>query len=387
MITRFKIGDWAGRGSGMRREIVTRLAKVMSESGLDAVILVSPENFAYVAGFVVPSQSLMRWRHAAYIVTASGQCSILVVDMEETTTRSKANGVAVHAWAEFTDRPMAALASLISSMGLAGGRLGIEFDYLPAGAFRELAANLAGASFAPADEMLVRLRQIKTAAEVDHMRLLSRIADRAIRDALTEAAVGTTEMQIAGALTRSIFEQGAENFKLLIVATGERSVFPNVGPTQRQLRVGDICRVEIFSVINGYHAGVCRTARVGQAPAHAQDIWRNLVECKYLTLEMMKPGASSRAIYQAFIAHLGKLKLPPISFLGHGIGLHLHEKPYLGPYSDVALEAGMVLGFEPLVYNTGYGFGMQNKDMVTITENGHELLSDVTNTDDLIEIH
>jgi Xaa-Pro aminopeptidase len=66
--------------------------------------------------------------------------------------------------------------------------------------------------------------------------------------------------------------------------------------------------------------------------------------------------------------------------------LHLHEKPYLGPYSDVALEPGMVLGFEPLVYNTGYGFGMQNKDMVTITENGHELLSDVTNTDNLIEI-
>jgi Xaa-Pro dipeptidase len=370
----------------MQREIVTRLAKTMSAFGLDAVVLVSPENFAYVAGFVVPSQSLMRWRHAAYIVTASGQCSILIVDMEEATTRAKADGVEVRAWAEFSDRPMAVLGSLLSDMGLAGARIGIEFDYLPAGAFRELTAILAKATLEPADEMLARLRQIKTPAEVEHMRRLSRIADRAIRDALLQSTVGTTELQIAASLTRSIFEQGADNFKLLIVATGERSVFPNVGPTRRQLQAGDICRVEIFSVINGYHAGVCRTARVGPPPAHAEAIWRNLIECKYLTLDMIKPGASSRAIYQAFIRHLSKLKLPPISFLGHGIGLHLHEKPYLGPYSDVALEAGMVLGFEPLVYNTGYGFGMQNKDMVTVTENGYGLLSDVTDTDDLIEI-
>jgi Xaa-Pro dipeptidase len=371
----------------MRGEIATRLTNALAASGLDAVVAVSPENFAYVSGFVVPSQSLMRWRHAAYVVTASGRCAILVVDMEETTTRAKADGVEVRAWGEFTDKPMAVLATLLSDLGLGGARIGLEFDYLPAGAYRELTARLPQATFDPADEMLARLRQIKTATEIELMRRLSRIADRAIGDALANATVGTTEMEIAADLTRGIFEQGAENFKLLIVATGERSVFPNVGPTQRRLRHGDICRVEIFAVTNGYHAGVCRTARVGPPPAHAEDIWRNLIECKYLTLEMMKPGASSRAIYEAFIRHLDKLKLPPISFLGHGIGLHLHEKPYLGPYSDVPLEAGMVLGFEPLVYNTGYGFGMQNKDVVAITEGGSSLLSDVTNTDNLIEIH
>lgn len=371
----------------MRLEIISRLVGKMSEAGLDAVVVVSPENFAYVAGFEVPSQSLMRWRHAACVVTASGQCAMLVVDMEETTTRAKADGVEVHAWHEFTENPMDVLANVLVNLGLAQARIGIEFAYLPAGAFRDLAANLATARFDPADELLARMRQIKTPAEIDHMRRLSRIADRAIRDALLGATVGTTELEIAATLTRGIFEQGAENFKLLIVATGERSVFPNVGPTQRQLRNGDICRVEIFSMINGYHAGVCRTARVGPPPPHAEAIWRNLVECKYLTLEMMRPGASSRAIYGAFTRHLGKLGLPPISFLGHGIGLHLHEKPYLGPHSDVPLEAGMVLGFEPLVYNTGYGFGMQNKDVVAITEDGCSLLSDVTNTDELIAIH
>jgi Xaa-Pro dipeptidase len=370
----------------MRSEIVRRLANAMAAQGLDAVVALSPENFAYVSGFVVPSQSLMRWRNAAYVVTASGRCSILVVDMEESTTRAKAGGVEVRSWGEFTDKPMTVLAAMLSDLGLAGARIGTEFDYLPVGAFRDLTAALPKAAFQPADELLGRLRQIKTPSEVDHLRQLSRIADRSIRDALSGVRAGSTEMDIAAALTRGIFEQGAENFKLLIVATGERSVFPNAGPTQRKLQPGDICRVEIFSVINGYHAGVCRTARVGAAPAHAEEIWRNLVECKYLTLEMIKPGASSRAIYEAFIGHLGKLKLPPIKFVGHGIGLHLHEKPYLGPHSDVPLEEGMVLGIEPLVYNTGYGFGMQNKDMVAVTANGCSLLSDVTYTDQLIEI-
>jgi Xaa-Pro dipeptidase len=78
------------------------------------------------------------------------------------------------------------------------------------------------------------------------------------------------------------------------------------------------------------------------------------------------------------------LKLPRISFVGHGIGLFLHEDPYLGGGEDISLEAGMVLGIEPLIYQTGHGFGMQNKDMVLLTDTGCELLSDCADTDKLI---
>jgi len=170
------------------------------------------------------------------------------------------------------------------------------------------------------------------------------------------------------------------------VATGERSVFPNVGPTARVLQHGDVCRVEIFPIIGGYHAGVCRTAAVGAPPPHAERIWATLTACKYLLLDAIKPGASSRAIYELYLAKVGELGLPPISFIGHGIGLHLHEDPYLGPTDDRALEAGMVLGIEPLIYETGFGFGMQNKDMVLVTSNGCELLSDYLDTDKLLVV-
>jgi Xaa-Pro dipeptidase len=371
----------------MRPETIPRLQALMRERGYDAVVAVSPENFAYLSGFVVPSQPLMRWRHAACVVGADGRCAIMVVDMEESTVRARAAGAEVRSWGEFRDRPMSVLARLLADLGLSSARIGTEFDYLPAGAFAELQRNLPQAELCAAEEALARLRQIKTPEETAHMRALARIADRAIHDSLSSVAAGSSEMDIAAGLTRGIFELGAESFKLMIVATGERSVYPNVGPTARKLREGDVCRVEIFAMGGGYHAGVCRTAYVQRMPPQAERIWQNLVECKYLVMDMIRPGASSRAIYEAFIAHLGKLKLPPINFVGHGIGLHLHEKPYLDASSDVPLEAGMVLGIEPLVYNTGYGFGMQNKDIVAVTEAGCELLSDYTNTDRLFPIN
>lgn len=368
------------------RNNIERQQHAMAEHGLDALVAISPENFAWTAGFVVPSQPLMRWRHAMCAVTAGGETGLVCVDMEETTVRGRAGGEKLRVWGEFTDDPMQALAATLSDLGVADGRIGLEFAYLPAGDYERLKALLPKATFEAADALFDRLRQIKSADEIDLLRRLSRISDSAIAGSFAAVAAGSTEMDIAGALTRGVYSAGAEQFKLMIVATGPRSELPNVGPTERVLAAGDICRVEIFSMIGGYHAGVCRTAAVGAPPAEAERIWANLVECKYLVLDMIKPGASARAVYEAFLGKFGELGLPPISFVGHGIGLHLHEEPYLGKYDDYELEAGMVLGIEPLVYQTGHGFGLQLKDMVAVTGSGAELLSDVTDTDALYVI-
>lgn len=375
----------------MREEIVAKQIKAMADNGLDAIICSSPENFAYTTGFVVPSQPLIRHRHAMTIVTADGGTALFGVDMEASTIRRRLPDVPTRIWAEFSDDPMLVLADQLSQLGLTKARIGLEMDYLPAGDFSRLVAAMPEARFERAEAILARLRQIKTAEEIALLRRLSRIADRAITDTLAVVDEGDSEMDIAGHLTRNVYALGADHFKLLIVATGERSVLPNVGPSERILKRGDVCRVEIFSVINGYQAGVCRTAVVGEAPPMADEIWAHLVECKYEIMEKVKPGASCREIYDAFIAKLAKMNLPPISFVGHGIGLHLHEDPYLGltpvlgrPGSDAVLEENMVLGFEPLCYDTGYGFGMQNKDMLLVTASGSELLSDYADTDRLI---
>ena len=377
----------------MREEILSRQAAAMREQGIDAIVSCSPDNFSYAAGFVVPSQPLLRHRHAMAVVSADAALNLFVVDMEESTVVREAPGVPLTIWKEFSDDAMSVLATMLGGLGLSGGRIGIEMDYLPAGDFARLSAALPGVTFVPAEHLLSRLRQIKTPGEVALLRRLARIADQAIGDTLSALKPGDTELDIAAHLTRNIYELGAEHFKLLITATGERSQLPNVGPTDRKLVRGDVCRVEIFSVIGGYQAGVCRTAYVEEPPPMAEEVWQVMVDCKYRLLDIAKPGADCLEIYNDFVGRLKAHNLPPISFVGHGIGLHLHEDPYLGatpllgqPGKSAALEENMVLGFEPLCYRTGYGFGVQNKDLMLITATGSELLSDYTDTDRLIRI-
>jgi ectoine hydrolase len=370
----------------MRSEIIAQQAKAMIQSGLDAILSSSPENFARVTGFISPTQHLMRWRHAMALVTRDAKAALLIIDMEASTIRAKAPDAEIAVWREFQFEAMPVLADLLRNHGLGEARIGVEFDHIPYGDMIALQKLLPKARFEPVQSLLARLRQIKTPEEIEILRKLSYIADRGIADAFASVKAGMTEMDLAGALSGRIYELGAEHFKIMIVATGERSVFPNVGPTQRELKVGDICRVEIFPTLNGYQAGVCRTAYVETPPPHAERIWANLTTCKHLLLDAVKPDADTRAIYELYLGKVGELGLPPISFIGHGIGLHLHEDPYLGPTAGQALKSGMVIAIEPLIFETGYGFGMQNKDMLLVTESGCELLSAYTNTDQLIRV-
>ena len=369
----------------MDQEIIARLKQRINAAGLDALVAMSPENVTYVSGFVVPSQSLMRWRHALCVVTAEGRLSMVAIDMEATTVRAHAGIDDLRIYREFTDDPMDKLAEGLRDLHLADGKIGIEMDYLPAKDFAALQRALPNVYWTAGDAIFDRARQIKTAGELALLRSLSKLTDQAIGDTLGHAKVGMSEMDLAGHLLTSLFAAGAESYKLMIIASGERSQFPNVGPSGRKLQNGDLIRMEIFGQRNGYLAGVCRTAVVGQATAEQEKIWANLIQCKYLVMEMIKPGAQCKEIYGRFLKKFGELGFEPISFVAHGIGLHLHEEPYMGRYGDETVQAGMVGAFEPLVYIPGR-FGMQNKDMFCVTDSGCELLSDYTPADVLLRV-
>ena len=369
----------------MDQEIIARLRKRITTEGLDAVVAVSPENVTYVSGFVVPSQALMRWRHAACIVTADGQISMVAIDMEATTVHAHAGIDDLRIYREFTDDPMDKLAEALKDLKLDRGQIGIEMEFLPARDFATLQRKVPGVQWIAADPIFNKARQVKTANELSLLRSLSKLTDKAIGDTLRRAKIGMSEMELAGHLLTSLFAGGAENYKLMIIASGERSQFPNVGPTDRKLKEVDLIRMEIFGQKSGYLTGVCRTAVVGKPTAEQEKIWANLIECKYLVMNMIKPGAQCKEIYQRFLKKFGELGFEPISFVAHGIGLHLHEEPYMGRYGDEIVQAGMVGAFEPLVYIPGR-FGMQNKDMFCVTEIGCELLSDYTPTDELLRV-
>src|SRR5690349_8140810 len=133
----------------MRTDIIARQVSALAAAGLDALISCSPENFAYATGFVVPSQPLIRHRHAMVVATGDGRCGILGVDMEATTIRRREPDIPTAIWAEFTDDCMQVLARMLTEMGLARSKIGIEMDYLPAGDMARLQKALPGASFVP----------------------------------------------------------------------------------------------------------------------------------------------------------------------------------------------------------------------------------------------
>src|SRR6266700_20498 len=116
----------------MDQEIISRLTTRIAAEKLDALMAISPENVTYVSGFVVPSQALMRWRHAAVIVTADRRIAMVAIDMEATTVKAHAGIDDLRIYREFSDDPMEKIAEAIKDLGVAHARVGIELEFLPA---------------------------------------------------------------------------------------------------------------------------------------------------------------------------------------------------------------------------------------------------------------
>jgi Xaa-Pro aminopeptidase len=368
----------------MNLDTVGKLQQRLETDAVDAVIAISPENFAYLAGFIVPSQPILRWRHAAVVLTRDGRTGVLAVDMEATTVRDREPEADVRVWREFEDDAMPVLSDLLRDLGLASSTVAIETAYLPARDMERLRELLPDVSWRTADRMFDDARMIKTPREIEIIRRASRITDTAILRALESVRPGDNELDLAAAVTSGLYRLGAERYELLIVATGPRSRLPNVGPTNRVLERGDVIRLEVFGIVDGYHAGVCRSAVVEATPPEVERVWHNFVSCRDMLLDRIRDGASSAHVYRDFLEIFSELGYDPISFVAHGIGLFLHEEPYVGRTGDPTLATGMTLGVEPLVY--GPDFGLQMKDVVLVGPDGAERLSDVTDTDELVVV-
>jgi Xaa-Pro aminopeptidase len=371
--------------TGLNQDVISKQAKLLAEAGIDATIAMTPENFAYLAGFTIPSHERHRHRYAAVVVTADGRSALLCIDMEETTVRSLVPATDIVVWQEFADNAMQSLAQLLGDLGVSGGTVAVETNYIPAMEFDRLRNHVPNATFLPAQSLFNQARMHKTPREVDLIRDLSRRTDRAIEFALQNIHAGDSEFDLGLAAMEGLYQNGVDQQRGMIVATGPRSQYPNVGPSDRTLEPGDLIRLEVFGISRGYHAGICRSAVVGSADAEALRVWSVLVDCRRIVHKMLNPGASSSEIYRAYVSRFSELGHDPISFVGHGIGVYRHETPYLRARDDVALESGMVLGVEPLLYLPGH-FGLQIKDMIHIDDDGPELLSDVMDAETLMVV-
>lgn len=357
-------------------ETVQRLAGLVRRQGFDGMVLLSPQGFTYATGLRIVSHPLMRWRHAAAVVGDDRLAGILAIDMERSFVADALPTVPLVVWQEFVDEPMDALAELITQTWGSGPlTIGIEMDFVPAARLDRLRAQLPNVSWAAVDHDLDILRSAKTATELDTVRQLSLAADEALSIGLAAAQVGQSEAELGERIVSALYASGVTEHRFLIAATGIGSQYPNAGPTSRTIAYGDVVRVEIFGGRDGYQAGVARTAVVGEPSAEVAWHWDLVSGARRTGLEMVRPGADPRAIYHAYVEALGPLGVHAIAFFGHGMGLDMHELPYISATSTDRIEEGAIIGIEPFAMIPGR-FGFQVKDVVAVTDGGYDIVSD-----------
>lgn len=357
-------------------EILTKLRQALDEQGLDALVPMSPENLAYASGAAPPSQRTVRSRLAAAIVPAAGDTEVVTIALEAPLVRTQSRLDRVTAYQEFIEDPVAVVASSLRARGLADGRIGIETTYLSHVAYEELRAALPRAELRPVDGLWEQLRSRKTPGEIAALRRIGQAAQRITEECVGIVGAGETERDLGNLIAERYAEAGGDALTMLVVAAGERSAHPNGPPTGRVLQRGEIVRTDVIGTAAHYCSDVARTSVVGQPTAEHRRVYDVLHDIHRRCLEALRPGASSSDVYEIYRDGMHAAGLPAYHFVGHGLGLTLHEEPFLNPQTSVPLEEGMVLCIEPMTLLNGR-FGMQLEDEVLITADGYEPFTEV----------
>lgn len=357
----------------MSEEILNRQRQAMQQHGLDALAIIAPENVGWTADVMVPSQKIVRHRHAIVLVPQGGEPELVVVNIEEGFVRENSPIRTVTAYNEFTHKAVAVLADRIRTRGLAAGRIGVESTYLNHADYLRLAAALPDATLVPIDELIEELRMLKTPGEIEKLRRAGRIAEQTAWEGLSTWWPGMTELDLARVLTDKFAALGGDKLTMLAVTAGERTPMLNGVPSTREIKPGDVVRIDVIGTVANYYCDVARTAVVGKPTPELAAMWQKLVDCRDMALEMIRPGVSSHSIYKAYIEKMDAWGLETLHFLGHGLGLTLHEEPYVNRYKDIPLQAGMVLAIEPLLLKPD--LGMQLEEAVLVTEDGCEVIT------------
>jgi Xaa-Pro aminopeptidase len=347
----------------------------MAREGIDVLLASSPENVAYLAGVSPPSQRTVRSRHSIAVIPSEGATHQIVIRLEVGVVEKRTTADKLRIYDEFVDDPVLIAADVVEEIGAVESSIGVETSHLPARDLQRLQERLPKARLVPVDELLSETRMTKTPEEIDVIRRIGSVAEAAARTAVAEATVGTTERAIGNRITELYTDGGGDQLTMLVVGAGERSAEPNAPPTARVIEAGDLMRLDVIGTMNNYYSDVARTAIAGDPTDEQQKIWNLLVDIRDRAIEMLRPGVLTSDVYRLYAELMDGAGLPKYHFLGHGLGVTLHEEPFLSGIHDVRLEETMVMCVEPLCLIPGR-FGLQVEDEVLITNDGCEPLTD-----------
>lgn len=221
------------------------------------------------------------------------------------------------------------------------------------------------------------MAMIKSEAELAKMRKAQAITDAAFQRLLTTAMVGMTERDIALDLEIFMRKQGADGLAFdTIAVSGSKSALPHGTPDGKKIKRGDFLTIDMGARFEGYCSDMTRTVAFGTVTEKQNNVYQTVLEAQLAALRQIKAGKVCKDIdkvardiindagYDGCFGH----------GLGHSLGLQIHEAPRFSTACDTVLLPNMVMTVEPGIYLQGK-FGVRIEDMVVITQNGCENLT------------
>ncbi len=341
-----------------RRE---RLAERLGALELDALIVTRLPNVRYLTGFTGSNAQLVVARDGSAVFLTDGryaeQASHEVPDLDRTAYR------------EGYPRPL-----LDACRTMGATRTGFERRALSFDEWAQLDEGADGLELVPTGPEVEALRRVKDADELERIGRAQGFADDVFERVVLNGGLraGTTERRVVRDLETAMRDAGADDRAFdSIVAFGDHAAEPHHHPTDRELAPGDVVKLDFGALADGYHSDMTRTVAFGEPDPRVREIRDVVAAANRAGRDAVRPGVSTvdvDAAARTVVSEAGFAEAFPHG-LGHGVGLEIHEEPFLRWHSGHELEEGMVVTIEPGVYIPGLG-GVRIEDMVEVTADG-----------------
>ncbi len=244
----------------------------------------------------------------------------------------------------------------------------------------ELLDALPDAKRGLASDLVGKLRMTKDSEEYAALKASALVNDKAMQAGFAALKPGLTEKQVAAAIRDSFSEQGAD-VAFALCASGPNGAFPHHSTGDRVIQEGDSIVFDIGAGYGGYPSDMTRMAAVGQPPEGYEEVHAIVEAALVAAMDAARAGVAAHVVDDAargVIADAGYGKYF-VHRTGHGLGLEIHEPPYLTSSSQTELREGMVFSIEPGIYIPGR-FGIRLEEIVILRKDGPEILSSLERT-------
>ena len=333
-------------------------------AGLAGLVITPGYDLRYLIG----SRAQTFERLTALVIPASGAATVVVPRLELAALRESAVGelgLSVQDWVD-GENPYVMVADAL------GGHARIAVtDSMPALHLLPLAERL-GAVPVLATAVLSALRMVKDPSEIEVLHRAGAAIDRVHSRVPRFLQPGRTEAEVAADITKAIVAEGHSEAAFVIVGSGPHGADPHHECSDRVLQAGDIVVVDIGGPVEpGYNSDCTRTYSLGEPTAEIAQQYAVLQRAQAAAVAAVRPGVTAEQVDAAARDTLAEAGLAEyfVHRTGHGIGLSVHEEPYIVAGNDIPLTEGMAFSVEPGIYLPGQ-WGARIEDIVIVTADG-----------------